>query len=325
MSDKINLIQSKWLSLDQIEPNTGQVDGIPANPRTITPEDYELLKKSITDCPKMLGLKELYVREFGDGFVVMDGNMRLKALRELGFDQAPCKIIPEDFTPDEIMEVIIKANTPFGDWDQTMLKEDWDSDKLKDWGVDLEDIDFEEPDTSSENAHEDDFDETKDKIESKCVAGDIWILGIHRLMCGDSTKKEDVEKLMDGQLADLWITDPPYNVAYEGRTEDKLKIMNDSMDDSSFRSFLVAAYSAAFEFMKAGASFYIWHADSEGYNFRGALHDIGQKCRECLIWVKKCNGIRTSGLPVASRTMSLWLERRRISFLEQRQEANNST
>lgn len=137
MEEKISIIQSKWLSLDQIDLNTGQVDGIPANPRTITPEDYELLKKSITDHPKMLGLKELYVLPFGDGFVVIDGNMRLKALRELGFDQAPCKIIPEDFTPEEIMETIIKANTPFGDWDQTMLKEDWDADKLKDWGVEM--------------------------------------------------------------------------------------------------------------------------------------------------------------------------------------------
>lgn len=89
-----------------------------------------------------------------------------------------------------------------------------------------------------------------------------------------------------GGIADLWLTDPPYNVAYQGKTKDALTIQNDEMDDESFRRFLVSAYSAADSVLKEGAAFYIWHADSEGFNFRGACRDVGWKVRECLIWSK---------------------------------------
>lgn len=116
--------------------------------------------------------------------------------------------------------------------------------------------------------------------------GDIWILGKHRLMCGDSTSIDHLERLCDGQAVDMWLTDPPYNVAYEGKTKDALTIQNDSMGDDQFRQFLRDAYVAADAVMKPGAVFYIWHADSEGYNFRGAAQDAGWKVRQCLIWKK---------------------------------------
>lgn len=122
--------------------------------------------------------------------------------------------------------------------------------------------------------------------EPTSKTGDIWQLGNHRLMCGDSTMIDDVEKLMDGVLADMLLTDPPYNVDYEGKTKDKLKIQNDIMQDDSFRQFLRDAFSTADAFIKPGAVFYIWHADSEGFNFRGACHDIGWKVRQCIIWNK---------------------------------------
>ena len=93
---------------------------------------------------------------------------------------------------------------------------------------------------------------------------------------------------MDGRKADLFLTDPPYNVDYEGKTKDSLRIQNDSMADEVFRKFLVGAFSAADGVMKQGAVFYIWHADSEGYNFRGACHEIDWKVRQCLIWNKSC-------------------------------------
>ena len=118
------------------------------------------------------------------------------------------------------------------------------------------------------------------------VEGDVWLLGRHRLMCGDSTSIDHLERLCDGQLVDMWLTDPPYNVAYEGGTKEKLTIQNDSMSDDSFRQFLQDAYSAADAVMKKGAVFYIWHADSEGYNFRGAASDVGWPVRQCLIWKK---------------------------------------
>jgi len=122
--------------------------------------------------------------------------------------------------------------------------------------------------------------------EPKSKLGDLYELGSHRVLCGDSTKLESVLTLCGDNKVDILVTDPPYNVAYEGKTKDALKIENDSMSDISFRQFLVDAMTNAFTVMKAGAVFYIWHADSEGYNFRGAIFDIGQKVRQCLIWNK---------------------------------------
>jgi DNA modification methylase len=122
--------------------------------------------------------------------------------------------------------------------------------------------------------------------EPVSVPGDVWVLGHHRLMCGDSLDLAAVERLMDRVKADVLITDPPYNVAYEGKTKDALKIKNDSMGDADFRQFLRDAFVAADAVMKPGAVFYIWHADSEGYNFRGAAKDAGWTVRQCLIWQK---------------------------------------
>jgi DNA modification methylase len=122
--------------------------------------------------------------------------------------------------------------------------------------------------------------------EPKTKPGDIYRLGKHRLMCGDSTSIDALEKLCETQLVDMWLTDPPYNVAYEGKTKEALTIKNDSMEDDQFRQFLRDSYTAADSVMKPGAVFYIWHADSEGYNFRGAAKDAGWTVRQCLIWKK---------------------------------------
>ena len=111
-------------------------------------------------------------------------------------------------------------------------------------------------------------------------------MGKHRLMCGDSTDAGSIAILCEGQLADMWLTDPPYNVDYVGKTKDALKISNDKMEDDQFRAFLRDAYAAADASLKPGAVFYIWHADSEGYNFRGAAKDVGWQVRQCLIWEK---------------------------------------
>ena len=153
---------------------------------------------------------------------------------------------------------------------------------LPDWGLDPKDF---APDPTEQAEVKEDEDFNPDEVkETRCKSGDIWLLGEHRLLCGDSTHVEDVSRLLGGEMADLWLTDPPYNVAYEG--SNGLTIQNDSMSDDKFRKFLVAAYSAAITNIKEGASFYIWHADVEGYNFRGALRDVGLKIRQCLIWNK---------------------------------------
>ena len=131
---------------------------------------------------------------------------------------------------------------------------------------------------------DDEYLKQDEKGNADSELGKVYKLGEHRLMCGDSTDPANVETLMDGKQADLWLTDPPYNVDYEGGTG--LKIQNDKMGDESFRQFLVDAFNAATLFMKGGAAFYIWHADSEGFNFRFACKEAGLTVRECLIWNK---------------------------------------
>jgi site-specific DNA-methyltransferase (adenine-specific) len=122
--------------------------------------------------------------------------------------------------------------------------------------------------------------------EPKTKPGDIYKLGRHRLMCGDSTSIDAVEKLVDGSLVDILITDPPYNVAYEGKTKDALKIKNDSMGDDQFRQFLRDAFVSADAVMKPGAVFYIWYADVETFNFSGAVKDANWKLSQILVWKK---------------------------------------
>ena len=174
-------------------------------------------------------------------------------------------------------------------WDSEMLA--LEIGDLKDAGFDLgltgfshDEIAALNPDVIKGLTDEDAVPDVPDKPITKL--GDIYQLGNHRLMCGDSCSLTDIEKLCNGQLVDMWLTDPPYNVAYEGKTKDALKIYNDSMGDDQFRQFLRDAYVTANLVMKSGAVFYIWHADSEGYNFRGAAQDAGWKVRQCLIWKK---------------------------------------
>ena len=176
------------------------------------------------------------------------------------------------------LAVMDNSSSDSSEFDFELLKTDFEAETLNDWGLDV-DFSMEEPTEIIE-------DEVPEEVETRCKLGDIWQLGEHRLMCGDSTKTSEVKNLMGDDLADLFITDPPYNVAYEGKTKDRLKIQNDSMSDSNFREFLQDAFYCADTVMKPGAVFYIWHADSEGYNFRGACKDIGWTVRQCLIWNK---------------------------------------
>lgn len=164
-------------------------------------------------------------------------------------------------------------------WDEDNIKEQtekWDFD-TSDWGMNF---DFDK-DTEVE---EDEAPEVNESEPADSELGKVYQLGNHRLMCGDSTDRNDVEKLMNGQKADLILTDPPYNVDYEGGTG--LKIQNDKMEDTKFHDFLVNAFLCMDVAAKSGAAFYIWHADLEGYNFRGACKEVGWQVRECLIWNK---------------------------------------
>lgn len=222
---------------------------------------------------------------------IIAGHGRLLASKKLKMEQVPC-IVLQGLTEAQKKAYIIADNKMAlnAGWDEELLKIEIENLKELDFDLELTGFNVDELDdilgfNESEEAEEDDY-EIVVPEEPKSKYGQIYKLGTHYLMCGDSTKLEDVEKLMGETKVDLLITDPPYNVAYEGKTKDALKIQNDSMDNDSFRQFLRDAFSTADAVMKPGAVFYIWHADSEGYNFRGACYDNNWKVRQCIIWNK---------------------------------------
>ena len=222
---------------------------------------------------------------------IIAGHGRVMAARKLGMDKVPVVIL-NHLTESQRKAYILADNRIAlnSGWDTSMLsvelqdlKDDIDLSLL---GFDPDELDaLLNPVEETEGLTDEDA-VPEVPVEPKTKLGDIYILGNHRLMCGDSCSVTDMEKLVNDRQVDMWLTDPPYNVAYEGKTKNALTIQNDSMSDDGFRQFLRDAYVTADTVMKAGAVFYIWHADSEGYNFRGAAHDAGWKVRQCLIWKK---------------------------------------
>ncbi len=217
--------------------------------------------------------------------IIVTGHTRLKAAKKLGMKTVPC-IVADDLTPEQIKAFRLADNkvAEAAEWDMELLNEELDG--IID--IDMSDFNFGDitDSPSSEDVVEDDGENIELPSEPKTRLGDIWMIGRHKLMCGDATSEDVLKRLMGGDKADMYLTDPPYNVAYEGKTEDKLTIQNDSMEDSAFYQFLVDSFVAADSVMNEGAAFYVWHADSEGYNFRGACRAVEWELRECLIWNK---------------------------------------
>ena len=227
---------------------------------------------------------------------ILAGNGTIEGAKQAGIKNV--RIIETDGTEviavkrtglseDEKVGLALADNrtSDLSDWDQEMLRCLSEEHDLTPW-FEQEDLDellaVTELPPEEGNTDPDDVPEAPEDPITK--PGDLWILGNHRLLCGDSTDTVALERLMENKPADLWLTDPPYNVNYEGGTG--LKIQNDNMKDAEFRQFLHDVYVAANCFLRPGAAFYIWHADSEGYNFRGAAVDVGWKVRQCLIWLK---------------------------------------
>ena len=241
------------------------------------------------------------IKEFGfnnpvliaeDGTIIA-GHGRLMAARKLGLTEVPC-IKLSHLTPTQRKAYVIADNQLAlnAGWNEELLTIELDELLADNFALEVLGFDPDElkrlmgeNEVTQGLTDEDEAPAVEDNPVTKL--GDVWILGKHRLMCGDSTSIEALEALCLGQLVDMWLTDPPYNVAYEGKTKEAMTIKNDAMGDAEFRQFLRDAYVAANAVMKPGAVFYIWHADSEGYNFRGAAQDAGWKVRQCLIWKKQ--------------------------------------
>lgn len=224
--------------------------------------------------------------------VIVAGHTRLKAAQKLGLEEIPV-IVADDLTEEQIKAFRLADNKvgEIAEWDFEKLEME-----LKNIEMDMSEFNFDMKELTKEfdknkEVTEDDFDIDKAVEEIDVPTskrGDVFQLGNHRLMVGDSTSKEDVEKLMNGKKADCVVTDPPYNVAYEGLTKDKLTIMNDKMSPEQFKEFLTEAFRRLHEILKDGGAFYIWLASREQVNFETALNEAGLQVRQQLIWNKNC-------------------------------------
>lgn len=289
-------------SMDIQKRKIGELKPAEYNPRkALTPEDAEWQK--IKNSIEKFGYIDPIIIN-ADGTII-GGHQRYSVLSELGYEEIDVVVL--DLNKEDEKALNIALNKISGEWDELKLKDllleldlgDYD---ISITGFDNNDLEslvelFEvEPEVSEDNYDSDQA--YNDSIENGPVVkqGEVWQLGRHRLMCGSSTNIDDVKKLLNGEMLDLVITDPPYNVNYEEKADalneyrpnnnGAMKIENDLMGNEEFYSFLFKAYSNMYEFMRAGAAIYVFHADSEGLNFRKAFVDSGLKLSECLIWEK---------------------------------------
>jgi DNA modification methylase len=198
----------QYFKLSQIKPN-------PNNPRLIKDDKFKKLVQSLKDLPEMADVRPIVVNT---DMIVLGGNMRLKAMQEAGWKEAPVQIV--DWPEEKQRQFIIKDNVGFGEWDWDMLGNEWDQEQLIDWGMDIPGFALQTPE-----AEEDEY-EIPDTITTDIVLGDLFEIGPHRLLCGDSTNADDVQKLMNGKTAELLFTSPPYSDMREYNGEKDLSVSN---------------------------------------------------------------------------------------------------
>lgn len=269
------------------------------NPRkALTPEDseYQKIKRSIEEFEYV---DPIIINEDG---TIIGGHQRCTVLKDLGYEEVDVVVVSLDKQREKALNIALNKIT--GEWDELKLKDLLLDLDLGDYDITLTGFEQEDLVELVDNlavdpeAMDDDFDGEavlEDIVEPKTKLGDVWKLGRHRLMCGDSTSQEDVATLMKGEMADLIITDPPYNVNYGDKADmldtylqkghrNNSRIKNDNMDNESFYSFMLQIYQSAYEFMRYGAAIYVFHAESTGHIFRQAFLDAGLKLAQCLIW-----------------------------------------
>ena len=218
--------------------------------------------------------------------VVLAGETRLKALKKRGAETAQVLRVT-GLTEEQKKKYRLLDNKvgEIAEWDVGLLAEELAAVDFGEFDFGFDELVAAMDADGIAESPEDDF-EPELPEEPVTKRGDVWQLGRHRLMCGDSTSAEDVIRLMGGNLADLLLTDPPYGISIEGGTSEHLTIQNDNLKDDDFRRFLREAFQCADAVMKQGAAFYIWHADTKSLIFRLACQDVGWQIRQCLIWNK---------------------------------------
>src|SRR5574344_209278 len=186
------------LLIKYLEVNRGQIEGLPANPRQWSKDDVMKLANSLVQTPELFEMRPCIVYPFGKKYIILGGNMRYQASKQNLAVDVPCIIVPKETSIEKLKEIVIKDNGSFGAWDFDELANRWDDLPLTDWGVPVWDS---QPAPEVKEAEEDDFDEDTEEINTRVQKGDIWKLGDHRLMCGDSTSETAIAELMDGELA----------------------------------------------------------------------------------------------------------------------------
>jgi site-specific DNA-methyltransferase (adenine-specific) len=273
------------VSINEVKPN-------PKNPRIIKDDKFQKLVKSIQEFPDMLNKRPLIVFTDVDGkYCVLGGNMRLKAIKELKYKEVPV-ILADEWTEEQKAEFLIKDNVGFGEWDWDELQADWDTEKLEEWGLDVPE--FDSPIVLE--AEEDDFSVPEGGIETDIVLGDLFEIGEHRLLCGDSTDSDQVAKLMNGQKADMVFTDPPYGMAYESNAWDSKKsevkqkrtdtqILNDENTNVGQDALNLIPL-----FLENNRHFYIWCRWDCFNDFKEVCQNIG-KIKSVVVWDKGGPGL----------------------------------
>lgn len=256
-----------------------------SNPRVIKDDKFKKLVNSIKEFPKMMELRPMVIDSDG---TVLGGNMRLKALQDLNYTEIPDAWVRRaaDLTDEEKQRFIIADNVGFGEWDWEALANEWDTEKLNDWGLDV-------PDTfgTQAEAEEDEY-EMPEEVHTDIVLGDLFEIGQHRLLCGDSTDSDAVARLMNGEKADMVFTDPPWNVNYGAVKEGNpmgykpRTILNDSMSTDDFKNFMNSAFSIMAMFSKKGCPTYVVMSAQEWGNLMLALFENGYHWSSTIIWNK---------------------------------------
>jgi DNA modification methylase len=265
-----------------------KLKGNPDNPRILRDEKFLKLKKSISDFPDMLNYRAIVAVSQEDGtYMVLGGNMRLKALQDLKIKEAPV-MLADHWTEEQRREFVIKDNVGFGEWDWEDLANEWDGEQLQEWGLDLP-VDF----GAETNEGLTDPDEVPEVPETPVtVLGDVWVMGKHRVMCGDSCLPNDVARLMEGKLADMLFTDPPWNVNYGAVDQGDAQgckvrtIINDHMTPDKWAAF-VGGFTEQFRAAtKPGAPAYVVMSAQEWPIVDGAIRNVGFHWSSTIIWVK---------------------------------------
>ena len=253
--------------------NINEVLTNPNNPRTIKDDKFKKLVKSIKEFPQMLEKRAIVVDE---AMMVLGGNMRLKACKEAGVKKVWVDVA-EGWTEEQKQEFIVKDNVGFGEWDWDTLANEWDVDQLDEWGLDV-------PDFPNElEAEEDDYEEPDD-LKVDVVLGDLIEIGNHRLLCGDSTDSDQVAKLMNGEKADMIFTDPPYNVAFNGRSGKFDVIENDDLPIKEFTE-LIEGFVSVLKILNP-INYYVWC----NWKFYGLLQSK-LEFKACIVWAKNVFGL----------------------------------